>query len=102
MVRETRTYSSLLARLCEIHFRFAQPAGEQCARILRRTKTGLCVPSLVRRRLGKLRGELFENGLQLLEIDGFDQMKIKAGFFGATDVVLGAEAGERNSLNRPF
>src|SRR4029077_15257284 len=49
----------------------------------------------------KLRACLVENGLQLLEVNGLDQVKIESGFFGTLHVLLSAEAGERNCLDVP-
>ena len=50
----------------------------------------------------KLRAWLVENGLQLLEVNGFDQVKIESGFFRTLHVLLGAEAGEGDCLDVPF
>jgi hypothetical protein len=49
----------------------------------------------------ELGGELVENRLQLLEINGFDQVIIESGFFGAANIALGPEAGERDGLDSP-
>ena len=40
--------------------------------------------------------------MQLLEVNGLDQVKIESGFFGTLQVLLSAEAGECNCLNVPF
>ena len=45
---------------------------------------------------------MIENALQLLEINGLDQVKIESGVFRTLHVLLGAEAGERNCLDVPF
>src|ERR1700745_689583 len=47
----------------------------------------------------ELRGDLVESSLQLVKVNGFDQMKIESGFFGTSDIFLGAEAGERDCLD---
>ena len=44
---------------------------------------------------------LVENRLQLLEINGLDQVKIESGFFRTLHILLGAEAGERDCLDSP-
>src|SRR4029077_19587 len=47
----------------------------------------------------KLLTWLVENLLQLLEVNGLDQVKIESGFFGTFHVLLGAETGERDCLD---
>src|SRR5512132_1731231 len=49
----------------------------------------------------KLRAWLVKNGLQLLEVNGLDQVKIESSFFRTLHVLLGAEAGERDCLDSP-
>src|SRR5439155_8023669 len=53
------------------------------------------------RALSKLSTWLVENRLQLLEVNGLDQMKIESGFFRTLHVFLGAEAGEGDCLYSP-
>src|SRR6516162_5489796 len=50
----------------------------------------------------KLGRDLVENGLQLLEVNRFDQVKIESGFFGALHILLRTEAGEGDCFHSPI
>src|SRR5262249_46467946 len=50
----------------------------------------------------KLGGWLFKNRLQLLEVNRLNQVKMESSFFRTSNVLLGAETGERNCLDVAF
>jgi hypothetical protein len=49
-----------------------------------------------------LRGEMLENRLEIVKIDWLHEVKIESGFFGAPNVFVRAEAGDRDGLDRPL